>query len=54
MFREEINQKEITTCIVKNCMKVISIKDAVKIDGKFYCKLCGVAKTKSILNFFAS
>ena len=52
MTSEKTESKELVHCTVKNCQKLISISDAIKINGKYYCKICGVAKTKSIINFF--
>jgi hypothetical protein len=52
MTIDKINNNKMINCTVKNCRKLIPIDDAIKINGKYYCKVCGVAKTKTLLNFF--
>ncbi|MHA1688663.1 MAG: hypothetical protein ACTSUN_04900 [Promethearchaeota archaeon] len=43
-------EKNIIHCCIKNCQKAIKIKDAIKIGDSYYCKTCGVAFYRSMLN----
>ena len=45
------NEKsELVQCCVKNCQKLITPKEAIKIDGKYFCGSCGTAYYRSALN----
>ena len=42
--------KKLVKCSVKNCQKEIPIDEAIVIDNKYYCGICGVAFYRSALN----
>ncbi|MBN1802419.1 MAG: hypothetical protein JW891_12985 [Candidatus Lokiarchaeota archaeon] len=48
MSEEEDNKT--VTCCVKNCQKEILLKNAIVINGKYFCGTCGVAYYRSALN----
>ena len=43
-------EKKFVTCSVKNCQKEIPIDEAITIEDKYYCGICGVAFYRSALN----
>jgi ribosomal protein S26 len=42
---------DMVKCCVKNCGKEIPIDQAIVINGKYFCGICGVAYYRSTLNF---
>ncbi|MEJ2296135.1 MAG: hypothetical protein P8Y23_15375 [Candidatus Lokiarchaeota archaeon] len=36
-------------CCVKNCRKEIPIKNAILIEGNYFCKICGVQYFRNAL-----
>ena len=46
---EEAQSKTTVKCCVKNCQKEISKEDAIIIEGKFFCKICGVHYYRNML-----
>ena len=47
----ENNKKvENVKCCVKNCQKTIQKDKAIKINGNYFCEICGVAYYRSLLN----
>jgi hypothetical protein len=43
-------QEETVYCCVKNCQKEIPKNEAIVINGKYFCSICGVAFYRSSLN----
>jgi len=43
-------EEEKVTCCVKNCQKEINKSEAISIEGKYFCKICGVAYYRNFLN----
>jgi len=40
---------KLVKCCIKNCQREIPIEDAIKIEGKYFCKICGVIYYRSLL-----
>ncbi|MFX0136649.1 MAG: hypothetical protein ACFFDN_23630 [Candidatus Hodarchaeota archaeon] len=47
MSKEGKDEKQIVTCCVMNCQAEIPIDEAVVIEGKYFCPICGVAYYRS-------
>ena len=52
MSNAENREQTEVTCCVMNCQAEIPIENAIKIEDKYFCKLCGVAYYKSKLNLW--
>ena len=50
LSNNEKGELEVVTCCVMNCQVEIPIDKALKINGKFFCPVCGVAYYRSNLN----
>lgn len=48
--KEKIINSEIVECCVMNCKKQISVDEAIKIKGQYFCGICGSAYYRSALN----
>ncbi|TXT67701.1 MAG: hypothetical protein BAJALOKI1v1_20018 [Promethearchaeota archaeon] len=42
---------ELTNCCVKNCQKQIKKSQAITIEGKIFCKICGTAFYRQVFSF---
>ena len=47
---KENDKKNLVRCCIMNCQKQINIDDAIVIEGKVFCGICGVAYYRSRLN----
>ena len=43
-------KQETIVCCVKNCQKEILKEDAIYVDGRYFCEICGVNYYRSKLN----
>lgn len=50
LSKEEPSEQKIVICCVMNCQREIPIERAIKINDKFFCRICGVAYYRSNLN----
>lgn len=41
--------KSVVKCCIKNCQKEIPQEEAIEIDGKYFCKSCGVHFYRNLL-----
>jgi hypothetical protein len=46
-----VKSKETVLCCIKNCQKKIQKDEALVIDGKYFCKVCGVHYYRNMLEF---
>jgi len=42
--------QELVPCSVSNCQKLVKKEEALEIEGMYFCKSCGVAYYRTVLN----
>ena len=49
---DDTQSKAMVECCVKNCRKKIPIENALLINGKYFCKVCGVQYYRNLLKLW--
>jgi len=46
---DDSDSELIVKCCIKNCQKEIARKEAIEIEGKYFCKICGVHYYRNLI-----